>query len=202
MANKVLLKKSSVIGKIPLATDLDYGEIALNYADEKLYFKNTSDQVTFISNYTLPTASTTVLGGVKVDGTSITIDNGVISSAGGGGSSAYNRTSYTALPGQTVFNVIYTVNFINVYINGTLLDTASYTATNGASITLNTGCNEEDLVDIFAFSNVSLQSMPTATTSTLGGVKVDGTTVTIDNGVISSNSHIGKSLIMTIIFGG
>lgn len=45
MANKVLLKKSSVIGKIPLATDLDYGEIALNYADEKLYFKNTSDQI-------------------------------------------------------------------------------------------------------------------------------------------------------------
>jgi hypothetical protein len=37
--------------------------------------------------YTLPTASTTVLGGVKVDGTTITIDgSGVISSAAGGGS--------------------------------------------------------------------------------------------------------------------
>lgn len=32
--------------------------------------------------YTLPTASTTTLGGVKVDGTSITINNGVISSSG------------------------------------------------------------------------------------------------------------------------
>lgn len=36
------------------------------------------------SNYTLPTASTTVLGGVKVDGSTITISNGVISSVGGG----------------------------------------------------------------------------------------------------------------------
>lgn len=32
--------------------------------------------------YTLPTASTTVLGGVKVDGTSVTISNGVISASG------------------------------------------------------------------------------------------------------------------------
>jgi len=35
--------------------------------------------------YTLPTASTTVLGGVKVDGTSVTINNGVISSSATGG---------------------------------------------------------------------------------------------------------------------
>ena len=33
---------------------------------------------TLYNNYTLPTASTTVLGGVKVDGTSITITDGVI----------------------------------------------------------------------------------------------------------------------------
>ena len=36
-------------------------------------------------SYTLPTATTSVLGGVKVDGTTITINNGVISSTGGGG---------------------------------------------------------------------------------------------------------------------
>lgn len=38
-----------------------------------------------LDTYVLPTASTTVLGGVKVDGTTITISNGIISSAGGGG---------------------------------------------------------------------------------------------------------------------
>lgn len=35
-------------------------------------------------SYSLPTASTTTLGGVKVDGTTITISGGVISSSGGG----------------------------------------------------------------------------------------------------------------------
>lgn len=37
------------------------------------------------TQYILPTASTSVLGGVKVDGTTITISNGIISSSGGGG---------------------------------------------------------------------------------------------------------------------
>jgi hypothetical protein len=35
-------------------------------------------------SYTLPTATTSLLGGVKVDGTTITISNGVISAVGGG----------------------------------------------------------------------------------------------------------------------
>jgi hypothetical protein len=39
MANKIVLKKSSVTTKVPLTTDLDYGEVALNYADGKLYYK-------------------------------------------------------------------------------------------------------------------------------------------------------------------
>lgn len=45
MANKVLLKKSSVVNKVPLPGDLDYGELALNYADGKLFYKNTSNTV-------------------------------------------------------------------------------------------------------------------------------------------------------------
>jgi hypothetical protein len=45
MANKVLLKKSSVPAKIPVPSDLDYGELAINYADGKLYFKNSNNQV-------------------------------------------------------------------------------------------------------------------------------------------------------------
>lgn len=49
MANKVLLKKSSTAAKVPLTSDLDYGELALNYADEKLYFKNSSNVVKSIS---------------------------------------------------------------------------------------------------------------------------------------------------------
>ena len=46
-----------------------------------------------LDTYVLPTASTSVLGGVKVDGTTVTITNGVISSAGGGGGGGGGGTS-------------------------------------------------------------------------------------------------------------
>ena len=52
MSNKVLFKKSSVSGKIPLTTDLDYGEIALNYADGRIYYKTSSNT---INSFAAPT---------------------------------------------------------------------------------------------------------------------------------------------------
>ena len=45
MATDIRLKKSSVAGRIPDSSDLAYGELALNYADEKLYFKNSSNVI-------------------------------------------------------------------------------------------------------------------------------------------------------------
>lgn len=45
MATKISLKKSSVAGKQPVATDLEVGELAVNLADGKLYSKNASNQI-------------------------------------------------------------------------------------------------------------------------------------------------------------
>lgn len=45
MANKIVLKKSSVVGKIPQVSDLEYGELALNYADNRLYFKGSDNTI-------------------------------------------------------------------------------------------------------------------------------------------------------------
>ena len=40
--------RSSVPGKAPTADQLEYGELAINFADEKLYFKNTSNNIVSI----------------------------------------------------------------------------------------------------------------------------------------------------------
>lgn len=45
MASKIKLKKSAVAGKVPLTSDLEYGEIAINYNDGLLFFKNSSNTV-------------------------------------------------------------------------------------------------------------------------------------------------------------
>lgn len=51
MANQIILKKSSVVNKAPLAEDLVYGELAINYADGKLYFKTANNIIAeFVSS--------------------------------------------------------------------------------------------------------------------------------------------------------
>lgn len=47
MSTTVTLKRSSVQGKVPQPSDLNYGEVALNFTDGRLYFRNSSDQIEF-----------------------------------------------------------------------------------------------------------------------------------------------------------
>lgn len=60
MANKIILKKSSVAAKAPVAGDLDFGELAINYTDSKLYFKKADGN---IDAFTTATAAVTSVGG-------------------------------------------------------------------------------------------------------------------------------------------
>lgn len=57
MANKIILKRSSVTAKVPLTSDLEYGELALNYADGKLYYKDPQDAIQSIAGSGGGTAS-------------------------------------------------------------------------------------------------------------------------------------------------
>ena len=49
MSTSIKLKKSSISGRIPSTSDLDYGELAINYADGILYFKNSGNTVQSIN---------------------------------------------------------------------------------------------------------------------------------------------------------
>jgi len=51
MANTIKIKRSGTAAQTP--TSLDYGELAINYADGKLYYKNSSDSIVsskFVTN--------------------------------------------------------------------------------------------------------------------------------------------------------
>ena len=45
MATKVRLKKSAIAGRIPGSATLDYGELAINYVDGRLWYKNSSNAI-------------------------------------------------------------------------------------------------------------------------------------------------------------
>jgi hypothetical protein len=50
MPNTIILKRSSVAAKIPLAADLQTGELAVNLVDRKLYSKNAAGTVIEVGN--------------------------------------------------------------------------------------------------------------------------------------------------------
>jgi hypothetical protein len=58
MPTTIRIKKSGATGNIPANTTLEYGELALNYADGILYFKNADDEIQQISGTTANTFET------------------------------------------------------------------------------------------------------------------------------------------------
>jgi hypothetical protein len=99
----------------------------------------------------------------------ITIDRGVKGTSGNSGysgisgysgysgsSTSITVTDFTATAGQTVFTVSYTVGLVDVYRNGSRLAIADYTATNGTSITLATAATLGDVIEVVAYSAVSI----------------------------------------------
>lgn len=64
---KIKVKNSGVVGAIPSSTFLETGELALNYADDKIYYKNASNQIvsyapsaTLSGDVTGPTSNTAI----------------------------------------------------------------------------------------------------------------------------------------------
>lgn len=108
MANKVLLKKSSVSGKIPQTTDLDYGELALNYTDGILYYKNNENIIrTFSDDYNRPfiTAGDDIVGAIKYNGTTKT-DGQMY-----GGTSTPTNTTRLNYDGHLYATEMFAINF-------------------------------------------------------------------------------------------
>ena len=64
------------------------------------------------------------------------------------GPASYTRTAFTATGGQTTFTVSYVVGAVQVYVNGALLNSADYTASNGTSVVLASACLSGDIVEL------------------------------------------------------
>lgn len=131
--------------------------------------------------YTLPTASTTVLGGVKVDGTSISITSGVISSTY---SYSLPTASTTVIGGVKVDGTSITIaaGVISASFSYSL-PIASTTVLGGFKVGSNLSINSSTGVLDATYS----YSLPTASSTVLGGVKIGGG-ITITSGVISVNT--------------
>ena len=64
----------------------------------------------------------------------------------------YVRTSFTATASQTTFSATYNVGYVQVFMNGVLLNGTDYTATNGTSVVLSVAANAGDIVETIAYN--------------------------------------------------
>lgn len=229
-------------GEIDLTSYVKKTELTAELAN--YYTKTNADQKFALKSeipeaYTLPTASTSTLGGVKVDGTTITIEDGVITSHA---TSTGGTTDYTALTNKPRIGGVEltgdkTLAELGIQAEGDYLvatdladyaqkseiptdyltadDLAGYAQTsaiptatsdltndsgfitasvnNLANYTLTSGLATVAISGSFEDLNhkpviPSEYTLPTASTTTLGGVKVDGTTITIEDGVITAHA--------------
>jgi hypothetical protein len=174
MATKVLLKKSSVLNKVPLVSDLEYGELALNYANGKLFYKTASNEIkSFASN------------------------DGVLQLLGSGTGISYNSGTGVISIDNTVATLSGSQSLTNKTINLT-----SNTLT-GTLTQFNTALSDDDFVAIAATQTLSNKTLVTlnvssstqSTSSTTGaGVIVGGLGV---GGNINSGGSISGTADIT-----
>lgn len=129
----IKIKRSGTAGAVPTAAQLDAGEIAINYADGVIYYKDDQGIIRPISGGSGP-------------------------AAGSGGAQARSVYEVTATSGQTTFSIPggYPVGFIDVVLNGSTLLTSDFTATNATSVTLAQACAAGDGVRFVVYFAESL----------------------------------------------
>ena len=72
------------------------------------------------------------------------------------GSGNYSSTTFTATAGQTAFTISHTQGFVQVFMNGLLLDeTVDYTS-NGSAVTLTSGAAAGDEIEVVAYNTFSV----------------------------------------------
>jgi hypothetical protein len=79
----------------------------------------------------------------------------------------YTRTSFIATSGQTTFTVNYTSALLQVYLNGVLLDSTDYTASNGTTFVLTSAAALNDIVEAIVYNVLNVGQI--AANGVLGG---------------------------------
>jgi hypothetical protein len=109
------------------------------------------------------TVSGSTLTFVSAPDSGIAIGIREIPSGSVGGTAVYSRSSATATAGQTSFAVAYTVGYLQVYLNGVLLNATDYVATTGATVVLDEPAAVGDLVEFITYNVVPITQVPMAT---------------------------------------
>jgi hypothetical protein len=211
MANtKLKLKKSSVSGRVPVAGDLEYGELAINYNDGKLYYRNSSNAIKAFndtaSTHTLITAFvdsdyvTARAGDAGIDSAAVTnlIDSDYVQARQSGGLIGDANTvvlnNFTGDSSTTAFTLTQaptTEQHTLITINGVSQQTDAYTLS-GTTLTLSEAPVNNDAIEVRTLrmqtGDVTVRDyanyvyQPTSATTAFTGADINSATLTYDVG--------------------
>tara|TARA_Y100000389_G_C17372268_1_gene469677 strand:+ start:570 stop:1178 length:609 start_codon:yes stop_codon:yes gene_type:complete len=174
---KLLLKKSSVDGNAAGTGDIDYGELAINYRNGRLFYKDNSNNIDNFIDSDLINAKYLSKAGGTMSGIITMGDNKIVSLATPVDSAdavpkyyvdsaldnfsavngTQNRYSYTATAGQTTFAANYDVGFVDVYLNGVRQVVGTdVTATSGTDVVFAVGVTLNNIVEIVGYGIFTL----------------------------------------------
>jgi len=124
-----------------------------------------------------------------------------------------HRESFTATEGQTSFATAgYTPQFVDVYLNGSHLSPADFTATNGSDVVLGVAASADDVCDIISYSPFEVAGATFTGTTTMtdvvaasldisGNIDIDGVTnldvVDIDGAVNMATTALVTGVLTT-----
>lgn len=102
MPNNIILKKSSIVDKVPLPGDLQYGELALNYTDGNLFYKNSSNTVTTIASNKFISVSGNISASGSISATGNITGNYII----GNGSQITSLAAFSTIVSAGQANIV------------------------------------------------------------------------------------------------
>ena len=85
------------------------------------------------------------------------------------GSGSFSSTTFTATAGQTVFTIAHTQGFVQVFMNGLLLDLTTDYTSNGSAITLTTAAAAGDEIEVVKYNTFSVGDAVPASGGTFTG---------------------------------
>jgi hypothetical protein len=221
MSNKIILKKSSVSARVPTTSDLDYGELALNYADGILYYKNAANTISVLN---AGGSAYTAGDGLTLTGSQFSVDGTVVRTTGSYSNPSWiTSLDYSKLSGTvptwnqnttgTSAGVVRTVTGTTSaeLVRGNMGDNdqarilVGATATNAGFLEIATADDGTEPIHVRQYSGVFTTLLRTATlldgsgnTTFPGTVTANGVTLTGNTGTVTSVSGTGTVSGLTL----
>jgi hypothetical protein len=204
MASNIILKKSSVVSKVPVAGDLQFGELALNYADGKLYYKKSDGTTIDAFSSTASSGVSSVTGTAPIvssGGTAPAISISAATTSAAGSMSAADKTKLDGIASGATANTgtVTSVATNNGLTGGTITTTGTIGLTGQALALHNLATN--GIVARTGSGTVAARTLTAGTGISItngDGVSGNPTITATNNGTVTSVGGTGTVSGLTL----